>query len=145
MQYYIWLIATLVLVILEICTAGFGVVCFAFGALFAALVSALGLDLTWQILVFAVVSLLTFLFLRPVAIRFLDRNTKSVKTNADALVGRRAVVSERIDAAQHTGRVAVDGDDWKAVSLDGAVLEKGVEVEIVKLDSIILTVKKTEN
>ena len=145
MQYYIWLIATLVLVILEICTAGFGVVCFAFGALFAALVSALGLDLTWQILVFAVVSLLTFIFLRPVAIRFLDRNTKSVKTNADALVGRRAVVSERIDAAQHTGRVAVDGDDWKAVSLDGAVLEKGVEVEIVKLDSIILTVKKTEN
>lgn len=140
MQYYIWLIAALVLVILEICTAGFGVICFAIGTLFAALVSALGLNLTWQIVIFAVVSLLTFIFLRPVVMRFLDKKSKNVKTNADALVGRKAIVSERIDAAQHTGRVAIDGDDWKAVSLDGSVLEKGTEVEIVKLDSIILTV-----
>ncbi len=145
MQYYIWLIATLVLVILEICTAGFGVVCFAFGTLFSALVSALGLNLTWQIAVFAVVSLLTFIFLRPIAMRFLDRNAKYVKTNADALVGRKAIVSERIDATQHTGRVAIDGDDWKAVSEDGSVIEKGTEVEVVKLDSIILTVKGMEN
>ena len=64
-----------------------------------------------------------------------------MKTNADALLGRKAIVSERIDAAQHTGRVAVDGDDWKAVSSDGAVIEKGTEVTIVKMDSIILTVK----
>ena len=144
MQYYIWLIATLILVIIEICTAGFGVICFAFGALFAALVAVLGLNLTWQILVFAVVSLLTFIFLRPVAMRLLDKKSKDVNTNADALVGRKAVVSERIDAAQHTGRVAVDGDDWKAVSEDGSVFEKGTEVEIVKLDSIILTVKHLE-
>ena len=73
--------------------------------------------------------------------KFLDRKSKDVKTNADALVGRRAVVSERIDAAQHTGRVAVDGDDWKAIAADGSVIEKGTEVEIVKLGSIILTVK----
>jgi membrane protein implicated in regulation of membrane protease activity len=52
------------------------------------------------------------------------------------------VVSERIDGEQHTGRVAIDGDDWKAVSEDGAVIEKGTNVEIVKLDSIIVTVRK---
>ena len=75
-------------------------------------------------------------------LKFVDRKSKDVKTNADALVGKRAVVSESIDAAQHTGRVAVDGDDWKAVSEDGSVIEKGTEVEIVKLDSIILTVKQ---
>ena len=74
--------------------------------------------------------------------RFLDKKSKDVKTNAEALIGRKGIVSERIDAAQHTGRVAVDGDDWKAVSADGSVIEKGVEVEILKLDSIILTVKQ---
>ena len=72
----------------------------------------------------------------------MERKSKDVKTNADALIGRKAVVSERIDASQHTGRVAVDGDDWKAVSADGTVFEKGETVEIVKLDSIIVTVKK---
>ena len=51
-------------------------------------------------------------------------------------------MSERIDAGQHTGRVAIDGDDWKAVSEDGSVIEKGTPVVIVKMDSIIVTVKK---
>jgi len=118
-------------------------VCFAIGAAVAALVAALGLEsTTWQIIIFAAVSLLTFVFLRPFMLKFLDRNSKDVKTNADALVGRKGVVSERIDASQHTGRVAIDGDDWKAVSDDGSVIEKGTQVEVVKLDSIIVTVKQ---
>ena len=142
MEYYYWLIAAIVLVIIEICTAGFGALCFAIGAAFSALVSGLGGNLTWQIVVFVVVSLLTFIFLRPVVMRFLDKKSKDVKTNADAIIGRKGVVSERIDAAQHTGRVAIDGDDWKAVSEDGSVIEKGADVEIIKLESIVVTVKE---
>ena len=142
MDYYYWLIAAIVLVIVEICTAGFGALCFAIGAAFSALVSGLGGSLTWQIVVFAVVSLLTFIFMRPVVVRFLDKKSKDVKTNAEAIIGRKGVVSERIDASQHTGRVAIDGDDWKAVSEDGSVIDKGVDVVIVKLDSIIVTVKQ---
>ena len=140
--YQIWLIAAILLLIFEICSATFGAICFAIGAGFSALAAGLGANLTWQIVIFAVVSLLTFIFLRPVVMRFLERKSKDVKTNADALVGRKGVVSERIDAAQHTGRVAVDGDDWKAVSEDGSVIEKGTTVEIVKLESIIVTVKQ---
>lgn len=139
--YQIWLIVAILLVIFEICSATFGAICFAIGAGFSALVAGLGLNLTWQIVIFAVVSLLTFIFLRPFMLKFLDKKSKDVKTNAEALIGRKAVVSERIDASQHTGRVAVDGDDWKAVTADGTVIEKDAEVEIVKLDSIILTVK----
>ena len=144
-SYQIWLVVAIILVIIEICTAGFGSICFAIGAAFSALAAGLGLSLTWQIVIFAVISLLTFIFLRPVAMRFLNKRSKDVKTNADALVGRKGIVSERIDAAQHTGRVAIDGDDWKAVTEDGSVIEKGAEVEIIKLDSIILTVKQLIN
>lgn len=140
--YLIWLIAALALVIFEIFSATFGAICFAIGAGFSSLAAGLGLNLTWQVVIFSVVSLLTFIFLRPFMMKFLDRRSKDVKTNADALVGRKALVSERIDSTQHTGRVAVDGDDWKAVSADGSVIEKGTEVEIVKRDSIILTVRK---
>ena len=56
--YQIWLVVAIVLVILEIMTAGFGVICFAIGAVFSALVAGLGGSITWQIVVFAVVSLL---------------------------------------------------------------------------------------
>lgn len=143
MEYYqIWLIAAIVLVIIELLTAGFGVICFAIGALFSALTGFLGAGLLWQLLVFAVTSVLTFVFLRPVLLKVLDRKSKDVKTNADALIGKIAVVSETIDVSQNIGRVAVDGDDWKAVSDDGSVIQKGEKVEIVSRDSIILTVKK---
>ena len=140
--YQYWLIAAFVLVIVEICTAAFGSICFAFGAGFSALTAYLGGGYVWQFVVFAAVSLLTFIFLRPVVVRLLERNSKDVKTNADALIGRKAVVSETIDRAAHTGRVAVDGDDWKAVAEDNAVIEKGEEVTIVGRESIIVTVKK---
>lgn len=137
----IWLIAAIILVIIELLTAGFGVICFAIGALFSSLTAYLGASLVWQLLVFAAASLLSFFFLRPVIIRFLDRKTKDVKTNADALIGRVGLVSETIDGGQNTGRVGVDGDDWKAVSADGSVINKGEKVEIVARDSVILTVK----
>ena len=74
--------------------------------------------------------------------RWIDRKSNDVKTNVDALVGRKGIVSERIDASQHLGRVAIDGDDWRAVSNDGSVIEKGTSVEILKNDSIILTVRR---
>ena len=141
--YLYWLFAAIVLVIVEICTAGFGSICFAIGAGFAALAAVFHANFTWQIVVFVIVSLLTFIFLRPVVVRFLEKKSKDVKTNAEAIIGRKAVVSERIDATQHTGRVAIDGDDWKAVSEDGSVIEKGADVEILKLDSIIATVRRT--
>lgn len=143
MDYYYWLIAAIVLVIVEILTSGFGSICFALGAALAALAAGLGVNsIVWQIAIFVVVSLLTFIFLRPVVMRFLDKKSKDVKTNADAIIGRKGVVSERIDASQHTGRVAIDGDDWKAVSEDGTIIEKGDDVEIIKRDSIIVTVRK---
>ena len=140
--YHYWLIAAFILVIIEICTAGFGSICFAIGAGFSALVAYLGGNYVWQIVVFAIISVLTFIFLRPVFLRLLDRNSKDVKTNADALIGRKAIVSETIDHNAHTGRVAVDGDDWKAVSEGDVVIEKGEEVTIVGRESIIVTVKK---
>lgn len=144
MEYYqIWLIAAIVLVIIELLTAGFGVICFAVGALFSALAAFLGMDsLMWQLLIFAVASVLCFIFLRPVVLRFLDKKSKDVKTNADALIGKTAMVSETIDPSANQGRVAVDGDDWKAISADSSVINKGEKVEIVSRDSIILTVKK---
>lgn len=139
--YQIWLIIAIVLVIVEIGTAAFGSICFAIGAGLSSLVAGLGAGFTWQILTFAVVSLLTFIFLRPVVMRFLDRKSKDVRTNADALIGKKALVTEAIDAAAHTGRVKVDGDEWKAVAEEGIHIAKDAEVKIVSRDSIIVTVK----
>ncbi|MBR3302683.1 MAG: NfeD family protein [Bacteroidales bacterium] len=139
----IWLIVALLFFVIEILTTGVAVICFSFGALASMIVALCGGNLTFQVIIFAFVSLLSLIFLRPMLVKlFYKKGKKEIKTNVDALIGRIGVVSETIDFAKNQGRVAVDGDDWKAVSQDDSVIEKGEKVEIVKIESIIVTVKR---
>lgn len=91
---------------------------------------------------FSVSSLIAFIFLRPFLKKLVDKSIKHTATNTEALIGRIAVVSETIDYNNNTGRVSVDGDDWKAVSVDNSIIEKGNRVKILKVESVILTVKQ---
>ena len=140
--WHYWVIIALVFVIVEMFTSGFAVMCISFGCLFSAVASALDWELKWQLLVFAVGTALAFMTVRPLVYKFFYKKGQEVKTNVDALVGRRAIVTERIEGELHAGRVKIDGDDWKAVSLDAEPIEVGTAVEITAINSVILTVKK---
>ena len=137
---YWWTIIGIVGFIVEIFTPGFFAASIGIGAFFAAVAAMFTDVVEYQMIAMAAGSLLAFLTIRPIWTRYLAR-TKDVKTNADALIGKVGVVSEDINAQSNTGRVAIDGDDWKATSDDGLDIEAGSHVEVVKRDSIILTVK----
>ena len=137
----IWAIAVIVLAILEIFTPSFFMICLSFGALCATVGAALGLELAWQLSFFAAGATLAFAFVRPVMMKYFLKKDK-VKTGVDALVGRIGRVSETINPVVNQGRVAVDGDDWKAISIENESIAGGEIVEIVKVDSTILYVKK---
>ena len=139
----IWVIIALGFVIVEIFTAGFGVLCFSFGCLAAAPVSLIEDSLIWQILAFSVVSLICFIYLRPVLLRLLHKESEEgdTRTNVDAIIGRQCFVSEEIPEGGF-GRVKVDGDEWKAKSNDGSAIAAGATVEIISRESIIITVKE---
>lgn len=140
--WHIWILIALAFFILEIFTAGFAVACFSFGAIGAAIGALCGLTLLWQLVIFAVVSLLALIFIRPLVVKIFYKKGPVEKTNADAIIGRKGRVSETIDPVTGKGRVALDGDDWKAVSENGEKIEKGERVEIIGRDSIVITVKK---
>lgn len=137
----IWAIAVIVLITLEMFTTSFFSACLAVGALCSAVVAAFDLGLAWQFLFFAAGSILAFIFVRPFMMKYFIKKDK-VKTGVDALVGRTGRVSEAIDPGMSRGRVAVDGDDWKAVSVDNEAIPFGQSVEIVRVDSTILYVRK---
>ena len=55
------------------------------------------------------------------------------RTGTDALVGRKAIVTRRVDAAG--GRVRIGGEEWSARSyLDDEVYAEGATVDVVKIE-----------
>ena len=136
----VWAIIAVVCLILELFSGDFFILCFSIGAVVSLLVALCGASLTAQIILFAVASVLSVLFVRPVALKYFHRNDTERASNADALIGREGRVSQAIEAGGH-GRVAIDGDDWKAVSVDGSTIAKDTPVRVVDRDSIILTVE----
>lgn len=125
----IWLIAGIVLLIIELLNAGFGIICFGFGAFLAAILSVCGLNIYWQLAGFALATFLSFLFIRPIMVKWLDAK-KAANTNLDNMIGRQAKVVEPIESGK--GRVAIDGTDWMAVSDADAPISKGTMVTIVE-------------
>ena len=136
----IWVIISIVCLILELSSGDFFILCFAIGAAVAAIIAGCGLSLTWQIILFAIISILSLLLVRPALIKKLHKPNRERLSNAEAMVGQEGRVSEAIEAGGY-GRVAIDGDDWKALSADGSAIAKDTRVRVTKMDSIILTVE----
>lgn len=141
METIFWLILFVVLLIIEIFTMGLTTVWFAGGALVAFVLAFAGLGLPVQIIVFLLVSILLLVLTRPIAIKFFNQERQ--KTNADSLIGQRAVVLETIDTLHGTGRVEVNGMEWSAKVEDAtAVIEAGTVVSIEGIQGVKLIVKK---
>ena len=135
----IWAIVAILFVVGERFTSGFALICFAVGCVGGAIGAAAGATLNWQLGIFAIATFVAFLAVRPLLRKLSAKD--NVPTNADALIGRTAKVTECIEAGG-TGRVAVDGDLWQAVSDEQTDINVGEKVEILSRESIILTVKR---
>ena len=137
----VWIIAALVLGGIEITTLDLSFLMLAVGALAGALTAGF----TDQVLVQAVVAAVTAVamlgFVRPVALRHL-RVPTAIRTGVDALVGRQALVTERVD--RHDGRIRLGGEIWTARPYDpDQVIASGATVDVVRIEgatAIVLAV-----
>lgn len=137
----LWSLVAIACLIIELTNGDFFIMCFAIGAIVTAVVSVCGVGFYGQLAVFAVCSILCIFFVRPFALKYIHGNKSERLSNADALIERVGTVSQTIEEGGY-GRVAIDGDDWKAVSADGTSIEQGAKVRVVGRESIILTVTK---
>ncbi|HZC13360.1 MAG TPA: NfeD family protein [Thermoleophilaceae bacterium] len=127
-----WMIAAGVLAIGEIATLGFFLGPIAIAAVAAAIVALVGGGLALQWIVFIVMSLASLLVLRPIATRHL-RTPAQLRTGTAALVGRQAVVLERVD--RDGGQVRLAGEVWSARAYDeDEAFEPGARVDVLKID-----------
>lgn len=135
-----WLIVLVLSIVIEIATLGLTTIWFAGGALLAVIAAALGLPLVVQIVLFFAVSLLLLYFTRPVAVKYFNKDR--VKTNAESLVGKQAIVISEIDNLQGSGQVTVAGMEWSArTAEDGMTIPVGNVVNIVAINGVKLIVE----
>jgi membrane protein implicated in regulation of membrane protease activity len=94
--------------------------------------------------VFVVVSILLLVFTKPIAVKFL--NVGKFKSNAESLVGKRAIVISEIDNLKEIGEVTIQGLDWSArTEQDGVVIPKNAVVVIKRIEGVKLIVDLDES
>ena len=136
-MWQVWAIVAIVCLILELSSGDFFIICLSIGGVFALIGAALGINVYWQLFIFAIFSLLSIFFVRPVALRWLHKNEPNKASNADALLGRTGRVTEEIKVGGN-GYVQIDGDMWKAVSQKDIAV--GETVRVIGRESTIITV-----
>lgn len=140
---YFWLAVIIISVAVEAFTLDLCAIWFAAGGVAALVAASCGVGATPQLLLFAVLSAVMLLLLRPFCRRFLK--TGAQPTNADRIIGQTAVVSEPIDNLRETGAVRVLGKEWTARSADGRTIAVGTLVTVAEIRGVKAIVReKTE-
>jgi membrane protein implicated in regulation of membrane protease activity len=129
----LWLIAAVLLGIGELLTPGlFFLGPVAVAAVGAAIAAGVGGGIVLQLIVFIAVSIASLAFLRPIARRHVHM-PELMRTGTAALVGKKAVVLQRVDA--NGGLVRIGGEDWSARAFfEEQTLEPGARVEVAKIE-----------
>jgi membrane protein implicated in regulation of membrane protease activity len=129
----LWLVAAVVLAVAEVVNTSFYLFPFSIGAGGAALVALAGAGTPIAIVVFAVLTALSFGIVRPIARRHLS-TPPQIRTGTAALIGRSAIVLERIANDEGVGCVRIDGEVWTARSYDqDVVIEPGARVNVMEI------------
>lgn len=144
MEYAVyWLIALVILLVIEAATLGLATIWFAGGALIALIAAMCGAGFVIQMVCFLVVSLILLIFTRPVAVRFLNKDT--LKTNVDRVIGMEGIVAEEISNLAGTGKVSLGGNTWTArTESEGGIIPKETVVEVLRVEGVKLIVKVKE-
>ncbi|MFJ5812179.1 NfeD family protein [Streptomyces sp. NPDC093093] len=129
----LWLIVALVLGAVEIVTLTAALGLLGGAALVTAVCAAVGLPLPWQFLLFAVVSAVGVVFVRPVALRRLSSPPNGDgRFGVDALVGEAAYVTSEV--SKFGGRVRIGGEEWTARAYDETlVIPPGTAVDVMEI------------
>ena len=136
-----WIGLIIAFLLIEIITVGLTTIWFAGGALVATLASLCHLPVVVQVILFLVVSALLLYFTRPLAVKYFNKDR--VRTNAESLVGRQAIVISEIDNLQGIGQVNVGGMEWSARSKsDDKPLPVGAVVIVLAIDGVKLIVEE---
>ena len=135
----IWILIFLIALAIEIATQELVSIWFALAALPALIFAACGIEFYWQIVVFAGVSLVTFILSQ---IFLKDKiKVRSSATNADSLIGSEILVSKAV-SPNEPGEGKVRDVTWTIISDEEILKDEMAVIKEIKGNKLV--VKKKE-
>ena len=142
LPWHIWMILGIGFIIVEIFDPAFFFISFGIGAILTSLLSMLpfiGNSIPLQILSFAILSFISFLFMRKLGKKVLSH--PGSETNVFALKGKQGFVTKEIPL-DGKGYVKIGGEEWVAVEENQQAVELDAKVTIVGIEGNKVIVQK---
>jgi membrane protein implicated in regulation of membrane protease activity len=145
LAWHVWMMIGIGFVIIEIFDPAFFFISLGIGAILTGLFSmfpVVGSSIPLQILIFAIISFVAFLFMRKLGRKMLSKTGGD--TNVYALKGKTGTVTKEIPA-EGKGFVKVGGEEWAAIEETQQLIELGEKVVVQGIDGNKLIVVKKVN
>jgi membrane protein implicated in regulation of membrane protease activity len=139
LDWHIWAILGLLLLVGEIIIPGTFLLFFAIGAFSASILALFVGNIYLQVAVFATVALIFAFVIRPM---FKRSDNENEPTNFEAMIGKKVEVVEAIPGGSGTGVVKVWGERWNARADHETPV--GATVIINAIEGTVLLVKTQE-
>lgn len=124
--------------ILEIFTPSMFFLNFALASFITSAISLFIVNKFYLVLIFFVLSFLSFVFLRPILLR---KHSKDTETGLEGkYIGKIAKVAEEVTSSR--GVINIYGERWEARCAEGLTIPLEEEVRIVKNDGLTMYVEK---
>jgi membrane protein implicated in regulation of membrane protease activity len=128
----LWLIAAVALGVAETFTGTFVLLMLGAGAVGGAVAAGLGAPVWAQAVVFALISLLAMVGVRPALQRHLHLKSDSTPIGTEAIEGSAGLVLERIDMDH--GLIKIGGELWSARPYDATqTFDAGDRVRVIEV------------
>ena len=138
---WIWIAIIVAALIIEVLTDQLISIWFVPGAVIATILDFCDVALLWQILTVLILAAAGIVFAKT----YLAKKLRSgiVKTNIEAIIGERCVVTEKVDNYVGCGQVKVKGQIWSARGVgEDDVFEVGEILHVVAIEGVKVICKK---
>lgn len=144
MDWWIWIVLGLALLLGEIVTpGGFYLLFFGIGAVVVGCLAGFAVagPAWFQVILFLILSVLALWLFRE---RLLQATRRETTDHVDSLIGETAVLMEEIPR-NGIGKAEMRGTSWSARNVGEKVLARGERCKVVRVDGLTILVRAAQN
>lgn len=135
-MWQVWIILAGIFVIFEmIIPTDFLIFWLGIGALLTAIISIFVDNITIQISVFVISSILLVFLTKPFVKKFMKKSA-NISTNAYSIIGKSGIVISDIDTITGKGQIKIENEVWSAKTNNQEKIQKDTPIKVDSIDGV---------